>query len=233
MTQRLLLAFALLLAPSTPALAKDDYVYGPEPDWHSYIELGAGAVRAKLAEPAVRARLPATDWSIEWPNGPMQGGWRHKGRFPGYLTCGRLRAQTPVEGRSPVVNFVVVIDRDAVKTVDISSRESNSLVNVMCEALVRKGFLPPARLVEVPKDTDVASMGITIRSMPEGAYVVAATPDGDGQRAGLTPGMVVTRVNGVALAGIGDAMSKILASDTPRLDLETVTGDRLTVERRR
>lgn len=222
------------LALATPAIAKDTYVYGPKPDWTRYKELGEAAVRARLADPKIRSRLAAVDnWSIEWPNGYMEGGWRHKGRFPGYLSCGRLRAASLVGDRYPVVNFVVVIDHDAAKTVDISGRESNSLVNVMCEALVQKGMLPPAKLMDVSPDLSVTALGLTIRSMPEGAYIVAAVAGGPGERAGLAPGMVITRVNGIVLGGIGPAMARVLESDVPRLDLDTATGRRLIVERAR
>lgn len=222
------------LALATPAIAKDTYVYGPKPYWTRYKELGEAAVRPRLADPKIRSRLPAVgNWSIEWPNGYMEGGWRHKGRFPGYLSCGRLRAASPVGDRYPVVNFVVVIDHDAAKTVDISGRESNSLVNVMCEALVQKGMLPPARLMDVSPDLSVTALGLMIRSMPEGAYIVEMTASGPGQRAGLAPGMVITRVNGIALGGMGPAMAKILGSDVPRLDLDTATGGRLVIERPR
>lgn len=221
-----------LLALTAPATAKDTYVYGPKPDWTRYKELGEAAVRARLADPKIRSRLPAVDdWSIEWPNGYMEGGWRHKGRFPGYLSCGRLRAAEPVGDRYPVVNFVVVIDHDEAKTVDISGRESNSLVNVMCEALVQKGMLPSAKLMDVSPDLSVTALGLTIRSMPEGAYIVETTASLPGQRAGLAPGMVITRVNGIALGGMGPAMVKVLESDVPRLDLDTATGGRLIVER--
>lgn len=226
------LAALALLILATPSTAKDAYVYGPKPDWTRYKELGETAVRATFADPKVRSRLPAADnWSVEWPNGYMEGGWRHKGRFPGYLSCGRLRAAEPVGDRYPVVNFVVVIDHDTAKTVDISGRESNSLVNMMCEVLVRKGILPPAKLMDVSPDVPVAALGLTIRSMPEGAYVVAAVAGGPVQRAGLVPGMVITRVNGIALGGMGPAMAKVLESDVPRLEIDTPTGGRLVVER--
>ena len=228
------LATLSLLALAAPAAAKDTYAYGPKPDWTRYKEIGEAAVRVKLADPKVRSRLPPADnWSIEWPNGYAEGDWRHKGRFSGYVSCGRLRAAEPVGVRYPIVNFVVVIDHDEAKTVDISGRESNSLVNLRCEALVRKGFLPPAKLMNVSPDVPVAALGLTIRSMPEGAYIVSAVAGGPAQRAGLAPGMVVTRVNGIALGGMGAAMARVLESDVPHLDLDTAIGGRLVVERSR
>lgn len=234
MNRRHMLASFMLLAMTTPAAAKDRYLYGPPPNWTRYKELGDAAVRARLADPDVRRKLPAvSEWSVEWPNGYMEGGWRHGGKSFGYLTCARLRALTPVDGLYPVVNFAVVIDHDKASGLDISSRESASVVNFICAALVRKGMLPPAPAGETSSDLPVATMGVTIRPMPEGAYMLKVAPDGAGQRAGLTPGMVITRVNGIALGGMGPAMARVLESDAPRLDLDTATGGRLVVERLR
>ncbi len=69
--------------------------------------------------------------------------------------------------------------------------------------------------------------------MPEGAYVVSVAPAAPGQAPALAPGTVITRVNGIALAGMGSAMAAILGSDAPRLELETATGERLLIERPR
>ena len=222
MMRRLMLMIATALLTG-PALAKDKYVYGAAPDWDRYKELGETALRAKLLDP--------DHYEIEWPNGYMQGGWRHKGKFPGYLTCGQMRALVPVKDRYPITNFVVVIDNDQVKTVDVSTRESNSLVNVMCEALVRHGNLPPARILEGPKDLPVPALGVSIRPMPEGAYIVETGPGSPAQHAGLTAGMVITRVNGIALADMGTAMTQVLGSAAPELTLETAAGEHIDIRR--
>lgn len=218
-----LIGFAAGLASIAPALAKDDYAYGPPPDWTRYKALGDAAVRAKLPDP--------DHWAVEWPNGYVKSGWRHKGRFVGYLSCGRLRATAPVGGGYPVVNFVAVIDYDQVKTIDISSRESNSLVNVMCNALITRGYLAPAELMDRPRDLELSTVGMTIRPMPEGAYVVAATPVSRAGQAGLTPGMVVRSVNGVDLSGLGPAMGKLLDVNKD-LTIETTTGMHLVIARK-
>lgn len=177
--QRLMLIIGAAMIASTtgPAVAKDKYVYGPAPDWARYKELGEAAVRAKLPDPA--------SWSIEWPNGYTQFIWFHKGRFPGYVTCGVLRAIAPIEGRYPLVNFATVIDYDAVKKVDISGKPSNTIANLVCAELVSSGKLPPAKLTGEPKDLPVPSLGLIVRAMPEGAYIVKAGSGSPAQRAGL------------------------------------------------
>lgn len=222
MRRRIVLGIGLAIL-AAPAASKDSYVYGPAPDWSRYKALGEAAVRAKLPHP--------DHWTIEWPNGYIPAGWQHKGRYLGYLTCGVLRATSEGDGRYPVVNFAAVIDHDQVQTIDISTHERNSLVNVICDEFVRRGRLPPAKLMEAPQDLVVANLGLTIRAMPEGAYVVAAAAGSPAQHAGLAPGIVITSANGIKLAGLGSAMAKVLDGDAPSLTLETATGAQLEVRR--
>lgn len=219
----MLVAIAMAFAAPSTAIAKDQYIYGPEPDWDRY---------KVVAEAAMRARLPDPDnYTLSWPNGYMQYHWDHKGSFYGYLTCGEMRTLTPVKDRHPLTNFIIVIERDEVKTIDISGREGNSLVNITCQNFVRKGQLPPAKLMEVPKDLTIATLGAKIRIMPEGAYVIQTVPGSLAARAAVAPGMVITRVNGIALAGTGTAMAKVLESDASALTLETAAGELILLKR--
>jgi S1-C subfamily serine protease len=113
--------------------------------------------------------------------------------------------------------------------IDISQKYSNSLVNVACADFAKQGKLPPANLRPPVLDLSVSRIGLMIRPMPEGAYVVATTAGSASSRAGLTPGTVITRANGIALAGLGGAMTKILDSEAAVLTLETATGGRVEV----
>lgn len=222
MTPRLVVTMlAALFAGASAACAKDSYVYGPAPDWSRYKALGEAAVRAKLPDP--------DHWAVEWPNGYVQASWHPK--QPGYFTCGQLRATAPVEGGYPTVNFVAVVDHEEVKTLEISDKHSNSRINVICSALTARGRLPPAKLMEAPQEVTIASVGLTVRAMPEGAYVTAAAAGSPSQRAGLVPGMVITRANGNGLAGLGSAMAKVLDGDVPDLALETAVGEHFEVRR--
>ena len=208
---------ATLMICGSPVLAAE-YDYGTRPDWSRFKALG---------EAAVRAKLPATtQWAFEWPNGYMKGGWRHKGRFVGYLSCGIVRASEPVKGFHMLTQFVVVIRDEQVQIADISDRYSNSLVNIMCADLVDRGLLPPARLVEQSEDARITTLGLTIRAMPEGAYVLTVATGSPGDKAKLAPGMVITQANGISLAGMGPAMTADLSSTAPSLALETAAGER-------
>ena len=217
---RLVLAAALTVI-AVPSIAKEEYVYGPEPDWAHYNGLGETALRAQLPDP--------DNWSVSWPYGYMQARWWHKGKMPGWLTCGIMAAKVPAPGQRSPVMFVAVIDYDKVLMIDISQKYSNSLVNVACADFARQGKLPPASLRPAALDLAVARIGLMIRPMPEGAYVVATAAGSASNRAGLTPGTVITKANGIALAGLGEAMTKILDSETAVLTLETATGARVEV----
>jgi hypothetical protein len=215
----IIIAVATTVLLSTPAVAKDDYVYGPEPDWSRANALGEAALRTQLPDP--------DNWTVSWPWGYMQMDWSHKGRTPGWLTCGIMNAKVPVPGRQASVMFVAVIDYDQVRRIDISQKMRNSLINIACDDFVTRGMLPPASLRPAPAELEIANLGMTIRIMPEGAYVLRISEGSIADHAGLTAGTVVTSVNGIALAGLGTAMANILGSDTETLRVQTAAGSEI------
>lgn len=232
--KRVTVTTGLLLAlASAPTNARPPDVYGPAPDWGRYKEVAEPGVRAKIAELAAKGKLAGPDtWSIRWPNGYMKGGWRHKGRFTGYLSCGMLVATTPQTDGRNVINFVTVIDFDRVQTVDISDRQSNSLVNVMCEDLVSRGVIPPADVMEQQaQQRAIPALGLKIRHVPEGASVIDVTAGSVADRSGLKTGMVISHANGIALAGLGAATANILESSAASLQLRMTDGQIIELRR--
>jgi hypothetical protein len=219
MIRRWTLAAAMIALLTAPAAAKDDYVYGPEPDWPSYNALGEAALRAQLPDP--------DNWVVSWPWGYMQSGWSHKGKSRGWLTCGIMTAKVPVPGRKSSVMFVAVIDYGQVRRIDISQKMSNSLVNIACENLASRGMIPPASIRAAPAELEIAKLGLTIRAMPEGAYVIRTAEGSAAARAGLAAGTVITSANGIALAGLGSAMANLLDSDTKTLRVQTAAGSEI------
>lgn len=231
------LASALVLLPGA-ASAKDDYVYGPAPAWGEYKRLGEAALRERLPDP--------DGWSIEWANGYKQGVWPGHGHPQGYLTCGIARAVKPFEGGYPRYPFVVVIDRGVVKGVDFEARP-RSLPALICPSVIERGGFPTAAAMEAggsspanggaqSSTTSTAAMaiagrGLTIRQVSEGAYVTSVEPGSSAAKAGLVPGTVIVRANGIALAGLGTAMSNILSADVPDLSIETAAGAHLSMRK--
>lgn len=130
MTQWKMAACAALLGVAgtlSPARAKDDYVLGPQPAWNDYKTMGEAALRAQLPNPDA--------WKIEWPYGYVQGKWRHKGTHRGYMTCGLLRTDQPVDGRA-VIQFLTVIDHGKVSIADIGQRDPKTVVNYWCGLMI-------------------------------------------------------------------------------------------------
>ena len=212
-------ATAFLTFPS--AQAKEDYVYGPKPGWADYKAMGEAALRAQLPNPA--------SWKVEWPYGYVQGKWKHKGSHQGYMTCGLLRTDTPTDGRA-VIQFLTVIDHDQVRIADIGQRDPKTVVNYWCGLMISKGVLTPASERETA-ELPVARLGLTIRPMPEGAYVVSAADSTPARGSGIRSGMVLIRANGISLGGMGAAMGKLLESDAPSWTFETATGESIEVRR--
>lgn len=229
-----LTAMMLGLAPAAAgAGTRAPVQYGPEPDWERYKELAEPAVMAKVAEFAAKRKLAAPEaWSIAWPNGYRRSEWEHKGRTSGYLTCGMLLTATPLPRGKSVVNFLVVVDNDRVQTVDISTRESNSLINIVCQDMVSRGKLPPVRLMNgYVERRSIKSIGLVIQVAPEGAQVRDVVAGLPAARAGLASGMVITHANGIALGGMGSAMANVLASNTPSLQIRTAAGQTFALTR--
>lgn len=214
-----MIAAAAFLA-CAPAQAKDDYVYGPKPDWTEYKALGEAALRAKLPNPE--------SWRIEWPYGYLQGKWRHKGSHSGYFTCGLLRNDKPLDGRA-VIQFLTVIDHGQVRIADIGQKDPNTIVNFWCRLAFSKGVFPTVSQIE-PTEFLITKLGLTIRPMPEGAYVVSAADDAPARAAGIRSGTLLTRANGISLAGMGSAMGKLLDGDAALWSFETATGEQVEVK---
>jgi hypothetical protein len=209
----------------SPAKAgkKPAYVYGPLPEWTEYKALGTQAALTLVPDPQ--------QWAVEWPNGVIKYEWDHKGRFPGYLTCGVLRATGPVEGKRRLINFIVVIDYGVVRNVDPGSRDLNHIVNQLCREWPAKGLLPPASVMMANAARSVPTLGLSFRPLNDGAHVTAVADGTPAYAAGVRTGMVIAKVNGLPLAGMGAAMTTLLSSDAATLTAETASGETLVLRK--
>jgi len=197
-------------------------VYGPPPDWARYRELGEAAIKARLVDPE-SAR-------ISWPNGYMKGGYKPflAPRVYGYGTCGLVNSRNRMGGYVGDTPFVVVIDYDRVVYSEIDSANGRGLLAEGCTAMP----LPPVSEMPNASTTGGAGgSGLSLTAVPDGAYVAAVEPGTVAARAGLTPGMVISHVNGVAIRGLAlDMVRELIARSEGKARLTVIGGRMVEVE---
>jgi hypothetical protein len=230
------LAAAALLMAAAPAAAdkpKVDHVYGPEPSWDEFRQIAEAAITARLIDPD-SAR-------ITWLSGIHKGDIKPilSPRIAGYVACGSVNAKNRLGGYTGGSVFMVVIDYGRALFVDMDHHATGSYDEACAKAL-NTGLFPPAppdagssRLragfaTTASTSADEAPLanaaGLALRAMPEGAYVAAITPGSPVQLAGLKPGMVITSVNAIPLAGMGEAMRKVVDAAGSAATLTLVGG---------
>lgn len=219
--KRLLIAASLLAAPGIAKDKTPDHVYGPPPAWEEYRALAETEITNRLSDPD-SAR-------IEWLGSYKQGGFKPllQGRVKGYVACGLVNARNRMGGYAGRTNFVVVIDYGRVLFAEIDSKPGG-MISGICSDGVRSGMFPPLPPAGAANPgvaaTAPSASGLSLRAMPDGAYVSAVTEGSLAALAGLKAGMVIGSVNGIPLAGMGDAMTKVVEAAGPGASLAIVGG---------
>jgi hypothetical protein len=195
------------------------YAYGPAPSWDRYRAIAEASIRDRMIDPE-SAR-------ITWMGGYFKGD--HKPalapRYSGYVACGTVNAKNRMGGYTGVSSFIVVIDYDRVLLLDIE-RTDRGFAGAACEEYALRQMLPPLSRAEraAPSEVEAGSgthapasaqltstiSGLTLRAMPDGAYISGVAAGSLAAIAGLTPGMVIASVNAIPLSGMGDAMLKVV-----------------------
>jgi hypothetical protein len=234
MKARLAIAATLLAGTcgsALPAAAQNEagHVYGPDPGWAKFRAIGEKAVIEHLIDPE-SAR-------ITWLTGYSQGAFKPflEARVYGYVACGTVNARNRMGGYTGATTFVVVIDFDRPLFVNVDSRGGGMNAEI-CEKDIAEGRLLPTPAEVAGASTsghadtgsDISAAGLSVRAMPDGAYVSAVRPGSIAAAAGLTAGMVVMSVNGIPLAGMGDAMAKVIAAAGSGATVTIVGGKSLT-----
>jgi membrane-associated protease RseP (regulator of RpoE activity) len=131
-------------------------------------------------------------------------------------------------------SFVVVADYGRILFAELDIKPGGMIAE-QCTAAQRAGLLPPLSATDgstemsvgspttAPPSVDAAT-GLTLRAMPDGAYISAVSPTSAAARTGLKPGMVISSVNAIPLAGMGDAMLKVVGAAGPDATLTLVGG---------
>lgn len=143
-------------------------------------------------------------------------------RTSGYVACGLVNAKNRMGGYTGDHAFVVVIDNDQLRYVELDSSE-NGFVAAQCLAATQKGLFPPVPATPASA-APVSSTGLTLRAMPEGAYVSAVAPGSLADKAGLRPGMVIETINAISLQNMGEAMIKVIDAADAGASLGLVGG---------
>lgn len=247
MTLSAVAATMTLLA--TPLAAADknkpEHLYGSEPTWEQFRAIAEAGIQARLIDPE-SAR-------ISWSAGFFKGMFRPflEGRYYGYVACGTVNARNRMGGYAGASGFVVVVDYDRVLYADIE-RVPGGLVEAPCAKMARAGQFPPlptdavatsvigaapaavaaavnSASAAAPAPILSAASGLGLRAMPDGAYISAVAPGSPAALAGLKPGMVVASVNAIPLAGMGDAMIKVVDAAGATAALAIVGGRTVTL----
>lgn len=222
-TMKLSLAVAALLAAGT-ATAKESrppHAFGPAPDWQAFRERGERAIISRLIDP--------DSAKIMWLGGYHKGGFQPflKRKVEGYVGCGLVNARNRIGGYTGDRAFVLVIDNDLLLYSEIDSSESGTVAR-QCLTALQAGLLPPVP-TQATAPTPVSATGLTIKAMPEGAYVSGVAPGSAAQKAGLRPGMVIETINAISLGGMGEAMIKVVDAAGSRASFGLIGGKIITM----
>lgn len=196
---------ALLSASAGTAKTEVPPVYGPEPDWPSFRKIAETGIISRLIDPE-SAR-------ISWLTGIRKGGFKPllQGRIYGYVGCGTVNAKNRMGGYTGAQTFIVVIDQGRLLYSDIDQSPSG-LITQTCATGMQRGMFPPvpADLSAVEPPPAASATGLSLRPMPDGAYVSAVAPGSTADKAGVRPGMVIETINAISLHNMGEAMIKVI-----------------------
>ena len=212
----MLAAACLALVPNLAAAEtkRAEHLFGPAPTWERYRQVAEATITAALFDPE-SAR-------IQW------FGSYHKGffkpflspRVEGYLACGVINARNRLGGYVGARAFVVVIDYDRVLYSEVDT-STNGGVTSQCVQAKQDGLFAPlandSAVAQTPSAAAPSAIsatlsGLTLRAMPDGAYVGGVALGSAAAIAGIKPGMVIGSVNSIPLGGMGDAMLKLIGA---------------------
>lgn len=132
----------------------------------------------------------------------------------GWWTCGLVNGRNRMGGMVDFRRFVVVVRNEQVVYSAASDGKDFDFLTESCNQAIAKRIIPPAAnelsatglsSSVVPGQPTKPVFGIVYTAVPDGAYV-ATVPDGyPAAKAGLVAGMVIAKINGISLKGMGYA----------------------------
>lgn len=199
-------------APAATAQTDGGHLYGPAPEWEEFRQMAEADIRSQLIDPE-SARFT---WLGNYHRGELK--ILLGARTQGYVACGTVNSKNRMGGYVGAKAFAVVIDYGRVLYSTLGP------VDYECLQLQQAGKFSPLPASGVSGAPAANATGLALRTMPEGAYVSAVTPGSAAAAAGLKPGMVITSVNAIPLAGMDAGMLRVIEAAGPAATLTVVGG---------
>lgn len=202
MKRKLVAALSLaMLMPFAAHAKKQETPVDPGPPPTSVEEF------QRIAVPALLSGFFDPDSAqITWDRGITGGYWKPvlSKKIPGWFTCGLVNGKNRFGGYVGARRFVVVEYAGSVVFSQVGDGSTYDFVQLGCDKAIQQGVLPVAGRGSIPENSlapNTPGLGIGFNAVPDGAYISQVKPSSPAAKAGLVPGMVISHINAVPIAG--------------------------------
>lgn len=192
---------ALMVAAPSEAKKKDDTPQdvGPAPDFEAARAATEAAIKSTMFDP--------DSAQFQWDYGFTGGYWKPvlQGKKWGWWTCGRVNGRNRLGGYVGFQAFAVVMRNGQIVHYQVGDGSKYDFTEIQCANALKQGLLvrrvdgAPAKPAPVAERPVVLGFRYTV--VPDGAYVSEVVPESPAAKAGLTPGMVISRLNAIPVKG--------------------------------
>lgn len=192
---------------------------GPQPNsLQDYHQQGEAAILRGFFDP--------TSAQFQWDQG-IVGGWFKPvlgAKIPGWWTCGLVNGKNRMGGYVGFRRFVVVMNAGKIVYAQTGDGSEYDFLSMQCNQAIQKGILPaPTAQAVAVSDPSTPRLGLNFTAVSEGAYISSVSEGYPAAQAGLLAGMVVTKLNGVALRGFDQAtITKLLTAAEGEITLDVI-----------
>lgn len=180
---------------------------GPRPTDAEYRQIAERAALAGFFDPGSA--------EFQWPFGIVGGYFKPvlQGKKVGWWTCGQVNGKNRMGGYVGFRTVVVVVNNGAAVFSATGDGGNYDFVNLECQQAINKGMLPRAdatTAVAATPPSDAPQFGFSSMVVPDGIYLATIVPGSVAATAGLAPGMVIEKVNGISVKGMDMATAGAL-----------------------
>jgi membrane-associated protease RseP (regulator of RpoE activity) len=207
---------------------------GPRPTDQEFVQKTTESLLSSFFDPSAAI--------VQWPNGLAGGWWKPflSKKIPGWFTCGRVNGKNRMGGYVGFHSFVAVMRDGAVVYTEVGSGDYDML-EAQCQKAISNGVIPTVPLVtetptlvtpSPPAAGFAPLLGFAFADDPDGVRIDAVTPGSVAEAAGLKPGTILQKVNGVSLASLDFATKlKLLEATDAGATLLTADGGEVLMKR--